>query len=71
MRDREHHELPDAQFFRRARRRAGTRDIERRGAVMDALRKTSGPITAILFDYEHGIMWGAASHHGEDCGIAW
>lgn len=33
--------------------------------------RTSGPITAILFDRAHGTMWGAASNHGEDYGIAW
>jgi gamma-glutamyltranspeptidase/glutathione hydrolase len=34
-------------------------------------RRTSGPITAIWFDREHGSMWGAASNHGDDYGIAW
>jgi gamma-glutamyltranspeptidase/glutathione hydrolase len=33
--------------------------------------KTSGPITAIVFDHAHGTMWGAASDHGEDYGIGW
>jgi len=33
--------------------------------------RTSGPMTAIWFDREHGTMWGAASDHGEDYGIAW
>ncbi len=33
--------------------------------------KNSGPITAILFDPVHGTMWGGASNHGEDHGIAW
>ncbi len=33
--------------------------------------RTSGPITAIFFDREHGTLWGGASHHGEDYGIAW
>ncbi len=33
--------------------------------------RTSGPMTAIWFDPEHGTMWGAASDHGEDWGIAW
>ncbi len=32
---------------------------------------TSGPITAIFFDREHGTMWGGASDFGEDYGIAW
>jgi gamma-glutamyltranspeptidase/glutathione hydrolase len=41
------------------------------GYHLDFAPKTSGPITAIYFDHEHGTMWGAASDHGEDYGIAW
>lgn len=33
--------------------------------------RTSGPITAIEFDRKHGTMWGGASDHGDDYGIAW
>ena len=33
--------------------------------------RTSGPINAIFFDRKYGTMWGGASHHGEDYGIAW
>ena len=33
--------------------------------------RTSGPITAVHFDRIHGTMWGGASDHGEDYGIAW
>jgi gamma-glutamyltranspeptidase / glutathione hydrolase len=33
--------------------------------------RTSGPVNAILFDHEHGTMWGGSSNHGEDMGIAW
>ena len=47
------------------------RELQRMGCKIDTARKTSGPITAIPFDHEHGTLWGAASHHGEDCGIAW
>ena len=41
------------------------------GYRVAAAQRTSGPITAIWFDREHGTMWGAASDHGEDYGIAW
>jgi len=34
-------------------------------------KKTSGPITAIYFDWKHGTFWGGASDYGEDYGIAW
>ncbi|MGH7528872.1 MAG: gamma-glutamyltransferase family protein [Gemmatimonadales bacterium] len=33
--------------------------------------RTSGPINAIYFDWEHGTFWGGSSNHGEDYGIAW
>jgi gamma-glutamyltranspeptidase/glutathione hydrolase len=33
--------------------------------------RTSGPITAIRIDAEHGTMQGAASDHGDDYGIGW
>jgi gamma-glutamyltranspeptidase/glutathione hydrolase len=33
--------------------------------------RTSGPINAIFFDWEHGTFWGGSSHHGEDYGIGW
>ena len=42
-----------------------------RGYQVETAEKTSGPITAILIDREHGTFWGAASDHGDDTGIAW
>jgi gamma-glutamyltranspeptidase/glutathione hydrolase len=33
--------------------------------------RTSGPINAIWFDWQHGTLWGGSSNHGEDYGIAW
>jgi gamma-glutamyltranspeptidase/glutathione hydrolase len=33
--------------------------------------RTSGPINALFFDWEHGSFWGGSSHHGDDYGIAW
>jgi gamma-glutamyltranspeptidase/glutathione hydrolase len=47
------------------------RELARMGYQLDFVRKTSGPITAIYFDAEHGTLWGGASNHGEDYGIAW
>ena len=41
------------------------------GYILELKERTSGPITAIWFDREHGSMWGAASNHGDDYGIAW
>jgi gamma-glutamyltranspeptidase/glutathione hydrolase len=47
------------------------RELQRMGYKLDFARKTSGPITAIFIDQEHGTLWGGASNHGEDYGIAW
>jgi gamma-glutamyltranspeptidase/glutathione hydrolase len=41
------------------------------GYDMTFAERTSGPITAIQLDAEHGTMWGAASNHGDDYGIGW
>ncbi len=46
-------------------------ELRRMGYRIDFDDKTSGPINAILFDREHGTMWGASSNHGEDYGIGW
>jgi len=42
-----------------------------RGYKPEFRAKTSGPITAIYFDWENGGFWGGASDFGEDYGIAW
>jgi len=47
------------------------RELQRMGYQLVFSRKTSGPITAIYFDQEHGTFWGGASDDGEDYGIAW
>ena len=46
-------------------------ELQRMGYAVETRRRTSGPITAIVFDEEHGTMWGGASNFGEDYGIAW
>ena len=46
-------------------------ELRRMGYDLTYEERTSGPINAILFDRAHGTMWGAASNHGEDHGIAW
>ena len=45
--------------------------LKQMGYTLQFAARTSGPITAIWFDRRHGTMWGAASNHGEDYGIAW
>ncbi|HJU88986.1 MAG TPA: gamma-glutamyltransferase [Gemmatimonadaceae bacterium] len=45
--------------------------LEAMGYTLEFQERTSGPINAILFDREHGSMWGGSSNHGEDYGIGW
>lgn len=45
--------------------------LSQMGYRLDQRARTSGPINAIYFDWKHGTMWGGASNHGEDYGIAW
>ena len=47
------------------------RQLGRMGYEVETWEKTSGPITAIHFDRQHGTMWGGASDFGDDYGIAW
>ena len=46
-------------------------ELRSMGYRLDFQRLTSGPINAIFFDWKNGTMWGGASNHGEDYGIAW
>ena len=46
-------------------------ELRRMGYELTYEERTSGPITAIMLDRTHGTMWGGASNHGEDYGVAW
>jgi gamma-glutamyltranspeptidase/glutathione hydrolase len=45
--------------------------LRQMGYTLEVQRFTSGPITAIMVDREHGTLWGGASNYGEDYGIGW
>jgi gamma-glutamyltranspeptidase/glutathione hydrolase len=47
------------------------RQLAQMGYAIEQWDKTSGPITAILVDQEHGTLWGGASDYGDDTGIGW
>ena len=47
------------------------KDLSRMGYKLTYQDRTSGPINAIYFDWEHGSFWGGSSNHGEDYGIGW
>ncbi|MCP5183601.1 MAG: gamma-glutamyltransferase [Pseudomonadales bacterium] len=42
-----------------------------KGYELELLDRTSGPINAIWFDQQRGVMQGGSSDFGEDYGIAW
>lgn len=46
-------------------------ELQKMGYRMRFNERTSGPINAIFFDWEHGSFWGGSSNHGEDYGIGW
>ncbi|MDH5589251.1 MAG: gamma-glutamyltransferase [Gemmatimonadota bacterium] len=46
-------------------------ELQRMGYTLTFAERTSGPINAIFFDWEHGSFWGASSHHGDDYGVVW
>lgn len=46
-------------------------ELRRMGYDLTFSERTSGPINAIFFDWEHGTMWGGSSHHGDDYGVVW
>lgn len=46
-------------------------ELEKMGYTPSFDDRTSGPINAIYFDWEHGSFWGGSSNHGEDYGISW
>jgi gamma-glutamyltranspeptidase/glutathione hydrolase len=46
-------------------------ELARMGYELEFDTRTSGPINAIFFDWEHGSFWGGSSNHGEDYGVAW
>ncbi|MDJ1506387.1 gamma-glutamyltransferase family protein [Xanthocytophaga agilis] len=47
------------------------KDLTRMGYSLSYQERTSGPINAIWFDWQHGTFWGGSSNHGEDYGIGW
>ncbi|GAB3528911.1 gamma-glutamyltransferase [Pontibacter brevis] len=46
-------------------------ELKKMGYTPSFDERTSGPINAIYFDWEHESFWGGSSNHGEDYGIGW
>ncbi|KIC93170.1 gamma-glutamyltransferase family protein [Flavihumibacter solisilvae] len=47
------------------------KELIQRGYKLRFEDRTSGPINAIWFDWQHNSFWGGSSNHGEDYGIGW
>lgn len=47
------------------------KELSRMGYKLSYQPRTSGPINAIYFDWQHGTFWGGSSNHGEDYGFGW
>jgi gamma-glutamyltranspeptidase/glutathione hydrolase len=47
------------------------RDLLRMGYQLELRERTSGPITAIYFDWQQSSFWGGVSNDGDDHGISW
>ncbi len=47
------------------------KELRQMGYSLSFDDRTSGPINAIWFDWEHKSFWGGSSNHGEDYGIGW
>ena len=45
--------------------------LKRMGYKLVIRDRTTGPINAVFFDWQHGSFWGGSSNHGEDYGIGW
>lgn len=46
-------------------------ELKKMGYLLSFGNRTSGPINAIYFDWNHGSLWGGSSNNGEDYGIGW
>lgn len=47
------------------------KELSQMGYTLEFEERTSGPLTAIFVDRQHGTLWGAASNYGQDYGIGW
>ncbi|WPP50631.1 gamma-glutamyltransferase family protein [Catalinimonas niigatensis] len=67
----EHEKVPGGMILNSEMPDWTRQDLSRMGYDISYQDRTSGPINAIWFDWEHGTFWGGSSNHGEDYGIGW
>jgi gamma-glutamyltranspeptidase/glutathione hydrolase len=46
-------------------------ELRSMGYELTFAERTSGPINAVFFDWQHGSFWGGSSNHGDDYGVVW
>ena len=66
-----HERSPGALILNSAMPPWNRKELTGMGYKLNFQDRTSGPINAIYFDWEHGSFWGGSSNHGEDYGIGW
>jgi gamma-glutamyltranspeptidase/glutathione hydrolase len=47
------------------------KELKNMGYILRTADRTSGPVNAIYYDWQHGSFWGGSSNYGEDYGIGW
>ena len=67
----QHESSPGKVWFNESMPDSDREQLTRMGYKPVYKERTSGPITAIYFDREHGTFWGGASDYGDDYGLAW
>lgn len=67
----DHEKVPGGLILNSAMPAWNRKDLTRMGYKLSYQDRTSGPINAIFFDWEHNTFWGGSSNHGEDYGIGW
>lgn len=66
-----HEKVPGGMILNSSMPEWTSKDLSRMGYDISYQDRTSGPINAIWFDWEHNTFWGGSSNHGEDYGIGW
>jgi gamma-glutamyltranspeptidase/glutathione hydrolase len=67
----DHEKVPGGMILNSSMPAWSRKDLSRMGYKITYQDRTSGPINAIWFDWQHGTFWGGSSNHGEDYGLGW
>lgn len=67
----DHEKVPGGLILNSSMPTWSRKELSRMGYKISYQDRTSGPINAIWFDWEHGTFWGGSSNHGEDYGLGW